>query len=180
MSCTVLAVPYALAWVVGAVVTATASALAEHEVSADSQININNMNNTGSINCEDVHVITDKHFMEKDFETPFVDKNILIKTLEEHGVRDISENDNQIFGRVESYSLTFTKYQADQPYTLKISCYENDKPENKLDDLNSEYAMNVQEDAYLHIMEKLKENNMEVEEEVVEDDNTIVLTVNID
>jgi hypothetical protein len=40
--------------------------------------------------------------------------------------------------------------------------------------------MNVQEDAYMHIMEKLKENNMQVEEEEVMDDNTIVLTVNID
>ena len=42
------------------------------------------------------------------------------------------------------------------------------------------YALNVQEDAYLHIIDKLKENNMQIEEEEVMDDNTIVLTVNIE
>ena len=55
-----------------------------------------------------------------------------------------------------------------------------DNIEEKVNDLNSEYALNVQEDAYLGIVEKLKENNMEIEEEEVLDDNTIVLTVNLE
>ena len=40
--------------------------------------------------------------------------------------------------------------------------------------------MNVQESVYLKILDKLKSNNMQLESEEVEDDNTIVLTVNLD
>ena len=130
--------------------------------------------------CDDVQIITDKHFIEKDFETPFVDKDILIKTLEEHGVTNIIENNSTISGQVDNYSLTFKKESEEKPYVLKISCLNNDNPEEKIEDLNSEYSLNVQEDAYLHIIEKLKENNMQIESEEVEEDNTIVLTVNID
>ena len=61
-----------------------------------------------------------------------------------------------------------------------ITCLSTDNAEEKVNDLNSEYALNVQEEAYLSIVNKLKDNNMEVEEEEVLDDNTIVLTVNID
>ena len=178
MSCTVVAVPYALMWVVGAIATAAATA-------ANSAKENNNLKELSHIyneaeNCSEDHVITEKHFIEKTFETPFMDKEILRKTLEEHGVTNISEWENGMAGDVDNYKLTFEKPSPDKPYNLRISCLEHDNAEEKVGDLNSEYAMNVQEDAYLHIMDKLKENNMQVEEEEVMDDNTIVLTVNID
>ena len=70
--------------------------------------------------------------------------------------------------------------EADKPYFLRISCQNTDNAEEKLGDLSSEYALNVQEEAYLNIVDKLKENNMQIEDEEVMDDNTIVLTVNLD
>ena len=109
-----------------------------------------------------------------------MDKEILRKTLEEHGVTNITEWENGMAGDVDNYKLTFEKPSEDKPYNLIISCRENDNAEEKVGDLNSEYAMNVQEDAYMHIIDKLKENNMQIEEEEVMDDNTIVLTINID
>lgn len=190
MSCTVFALPYALAWVVGAVITGAA---ALHD--ADNLANYSSPDYTSTYdtdriiaeygrlnnNCEDVHVIDEQHFIEKTFETPFVDKDLLMKTLEEHGVSDIQENEfGKIIGRIDSYSLNFVKQEADKPYSLKISCLETDNAEEKIGDLSSEYALNVQEDAYLNIVEKLKANNMEIEDEEVMDDNTIVLTVNLE
>ena len=86
----------------------------------------------------------------------------------------------KIKGEVDSYSFTFEKMSEDKPYQVTISYLEGNRPEEKLNDLNSEYALNVQEEAYLGIVEKLKENNMEIEEEEVLDDNTIVLTVNLE
>ena len=179
MSCTVVAVPYALMWVVGAIATAAASAVQESN-NKNAQNELYNLLKEENANCNEDHVITEKHFIEKTFETPFMDKEILRKTLEEHGVTNITEWENGMAGDVDNYKLTFEKPAEDKPYNLRISCLEQDNAEEKIDDLNSEYAMNVQEDAYLHIMEKLKENNMQVEEEEVMDDNTIVLTVNID
>ena len=182
MSCTVVAVPYALAWVIGAVATAAASALENaHNRHMEEEFgNSFDFLNDKNCNNDDVHTITAEHFMEKTFKTPFVDKSILIKTLEEHGVTNISENDYSVSGSVDKYTLSFTRSETDKPFSVRITSKENANAEEKLGDLNSEYALNVQEDAYLHIVDKLKENNMTIEDEVVEEDNTIVLTVNIE
>ena len=178
MSCSVVAVPYALMWIVGAVVSAAAENAANNKIdnyepdlfhlSADDK------------NCTEDRVITEKHFIEKSFETPFMDIEILKKTLSEHGAKNIAEWENGIAGDIENYKLTFEKPAYDKPYNLRITCLDKDNAEEKVNDLNNEYAMNVQEDAYLHIIDKLKENNMQIEDEEVMDDNTIVLTVNID
>ena len=42
-----------------------------------------------------------------------------------------------------------------QKKKLDFKCLKKDNAEEKLDDLNSEYAMNVQEESYLNIIEKL-------------------------
>ena len=192
MSCTVFALPYALAWVIGAVVAGNAAAMAGAasstadiitEMAEENRLftneDLNNMNIQAP--CDDITVISDKHFIEKSFETAFMDKNILFKTLEEHGVNGITENEyGKITGTVDNYTLDFEKTEPDKPYYLRILCLDTDNAEEKLGDLSSEYALNVQEEAYLNIVEKLKENNMQIEEEEVTDDNTIVLTVNLD
>ena len=183
MSCTVVAIPYALMWVVGAIASAAVTSASVGIQNAD-QIttpeDVFDFNREQTKECEDTHIITEKHFIEKTFETPFMDRDILMKTLEEHGVKNIFEWESGISGDVENYKLTFEKPAEDKPYNLKITCLERDSAEEKAGDLNNEYAMNVQEDAYLHIIDKLKENNMQIEEEEVMEDNTIVLTVNIE
>lgn len=177
MSCTVIAVPWLLYQAIGAVVAATAvNSIAKNAAKSIDEDGVQN-----NENCEDVQVITAKHFMEKSFETVFMDQDTLIKTLEEHGVVNINKADfGRITGQVDSYTLSFEKPSENKPYFLTVTCLNTDNAEEKLNDLSSEYALNVQEDAYLSIIEKLKDNNMEVEDEEVLDDNTIVLTVNID
>ena len=178
MSCTVFALPYALSWVIGSVVVGAVNA--RDEIGGLNNVDFNNLDNIQAP-CDDVTVITDKHFIEKSFETAFMDKDLLIKTLEEHGVQGVSEDEfGRISGRVDSYALNFEKMESDKPYFLRISCLDTDNAEEKLGDLSSEYALNVQEEAYLNIVDKLKENNMQIEDEEVMDDNTIVLTVNLD
>lgn len=178
MSCTIVAVPWLLYQAIGAVITATAAASVASNASEAFE-------NTGvNTNCDEVQTITAKHFMEKSFETVFMDKDTLVKTLEEHGVVNIKYGEayenGKITGQVDSYTLSFEKQSDDKPYYLTVTCLNSDNAEEKLNDLSSEYALNVQEDAYMSIIEKLKDNNMEVEDEEVLDDNTIVLTVNID
>lgn len=183
MSCTVVAVPYALAWVVGALVSSTAAAIVEHTRDTIDELHIQDYSNIKNTTCDNVEIITEKHFIEKEFETPFTDKDILIKTLQEHGCSDIKYEGIGINGvscKTGNYSLDFKQYSEKEPYKLKISCLENDNSEEKVSDLNSEYALNVQEDAYLQIINKLKENNMEIENEEVQEDNTIVLTINLE
>ena len=176
MSCIVMAIPYALAWVVAAVVKISIDVATSTANENESSV----ITNFANVACDDVKVISEATLMEKSLETPFMDKAILIKTLEEHGVKNITEEFGKIKGEVDTYSLSFEKMEADKPYFVTITYLEQNNPEEKLNDLNSEYALNVQEDAYLNIVEKLKENNMQIEEEEVLEDNTIVLTVNLE
>ena len=170
MSCEVIAIPYAIAWVIGTVATTAANAIIDSLESVES-------NNT---NCEKTKTITAEHFMEKDFETPFVDKNILLKTLEEHGATSINDDNLGISCNIDRYTLVFSRENTDQPYKLRMKYSNENSATEKLDDISSEYTLNVQEDTYMNIIEKIKDNNMEIENEEVMDDNTIVLTINVD
>ena len=175
MSVTVVAIPAALSWAINALVVTSAVAIKAGEIIAE-----NEQARKVEEFCNDFHIISEANFLEKSLETPFMDKNILMKTLEEHGVQNIKDEFGKIQGEYDSYSFTFEKNEVDKPYFLTIKYLEKDNVEEKMNDLSSEYALNVQEDAYLSIVEKLKENNMEIEEEEVLDDNTIVLTVNLE
>lgn len=173
MSCTVLALPYALAWIVGNLVIAG--------VAESKNKIVQNVKQSETIPCDEVQIISEKHFIEKSFETPFMDKALLIKTLEEHGANGINETD---FGQIkcfcDHYELIFERTNANNPYYVRIKALDTDDTESKLNDLNSEYAVNVQEASYNSIVSKLEENNLEIENEEVCDDNTIVLTVNLE
>ena len=185
MSCTVLALPYAIAWVVGALAVGAKETIDTLDDSKDENNFYKDIQNVDYSKlkqpCGDIHVISENHFIEKSFETIFMDKEILKKTLEEHGIQNIVENEyGQISGSIDSYNLSFEKMETDKPYFVKISCRDSDNAEEKVGDLTSEYTLNVQEESYLNIVNKLKENNMEIEDEEVTDDNTIVLTINLD
>lgn len=189
MSCTVVAIPYAIAWVIGAVVTVVANN-SELDVSVDNdlsgRIDVESIleakyKSETHESCDDVHVISEKQFLEKSFETPFVDKNILLKTLEEHGVTNIKENEfGQIKGVTGNFALTFERFEQDKPYSVVIRYLSTEDVEEKVDNLTSEYAINVQEECYNNIVAKLNDNNMEIESEEVCDDDTIVITVNLE
>ena len=188
MSCTVVAIPFALHYIVGAIFAAAtlpvviASAEAEREVFGDVDIKDSVIEDIKleQRKCEDDVVITEQNFINKTFETPFVDKNILLKTLEEHGFSNIQETEGKITAEYQNYSVQFEKESEEKPYNLLIRYAIEDDVYGKMRDLNEEYSMNVQEESYISIIEKLKNNNMELESEEVLDDNTIVLTVNLE
>lgn len=188
MSCTVVAVSYALsgvihAFVIGTSILTTAVSvvsvkMAENEIK-QKYIGDELQESVMPKDCDDVKIISDINFMEKSFETPFMDKEILLKTLTEHGAQNIVEEYGKIKGDVENYSLVFEKMEQDKPYFLRITYLEEDNPNLKFNDLQNEYVLNVQEETYLNIIDRLKENNMEIEDEEVLEDNTIVLTINL-
>ena len=175
MSCSVVAIPWALYAIVPAIIGAAVRLEAALEEKAD--------NPDYSIHHapENTYVFPVDEIVNKEYETQFMDKDILLKTLEEHGVTNIQEMPNgSITGNIDNFSMEFVKHSPELPYVLKLACKEQDCANEKVGDISSEYALNVQEAAYLSIVEKLKENNMQIENETVEDDNTIVLTINLE
>lgn len=185
MSCSVVAIPFALNWIIGGLVTQAAIMTAAEQIFEDKgkalKQKLNKENQNIEQDCDDVYVISEKRFLEKSFETPFVDKNLLLKTLEEHGVKNIKENEwGQIKGHSGNFGLTFERSAQDKPYNVIIKYLSTDDVEEKFENLTSEYAINVQEECYNNIVEKLNANNMEIESEEVCDDNSIVITVNLE
>lgn len=121
-----------------------------------------------------------EEIFNKAFQTVIVDKNALIKTLKEHGAKGISDKNGQISCNCEAFHLTFEKLTKDASYTMTAT-YNKDHGLNDLvENIGSEYALNAQEISYNKIKERLEAQNLEITDEEVFDDNTIVLTVDLD
>jgi hypothetical protein len=115
----------------------------------------------------------------KDFDTNIMDKALLIKTLEEHGATNIQDINDNIICDCETFHLEFTK-QENLPYKIKITYNNAYNLDEFVDNIGNEYTSNAQEASYNKIKERLEEQNLEIEQEEIYDDNTIVLTVNLE
>ena len=124
---------------------------------------------------------TIEELQEKEFETPFVDRDTLVKTLNEHGGEIEKEMIGYIKYKLENFTFEFYKenQEAECPYKLKMKYIEDSSLNEILDGIKSEYEFNTQEASYNKITKRLQEKNLHYEEEVYDDDS-IVITVNLD
>lgn len=136
-----------------------------------------------NINKTSLHLNDDliQELSEKEFETNIISFDTLVKTLREHGVTDMETDEeiNTVSCKCEKFVLNF--YKADEPFFyLKIS-YLNEAGMNELvQNIGEEYNFNAQEVSYKKIKERLEKQNLSIDSEEVFDDNTIVLTVNLE
>ena len=61
-----------------------------------------------------------------------------------------------------------------------IGDYDEEEAKRYVDNLVNDYALKVQEQTYLKILDKIKKNNYSLESEIVDNQYSIVLTLNID
>ena len=114
-----------------------------------------------------------------ELETKFTDINLLHKTLTEHGMMVTAVDSNTIKASCPESSLVFERPSSGQPFILKlISNEEINALQNELEELNEEYGLNVQTYTYEHVKENLEEG-MTIESEEVLEDNSILLTINL-
>lgn len=113
------------------------------------------------------------------FPTVYVDEDILIQILEQYGVTTESRQENKIVCKYQDYELEFTRLLKEEPYDLIIRASSKDMRaiHECINNLNGEYYATLQENAYWDIKHTIEEEGMEIEEEEVLEDNTIVLTV---
>ncbi len=116
----------------------------------------------------------------KKYDTMIMDKDTLIKTLEEHGANNIEIKDNDIFCYMDNLQLVFNKTNDEEPYKLSINYNEESDTDELVQNIGSEYTLNAQEISYNKIKDRLNQKNLKIESEEVYDDNTIVLTVNLE
>lgn len=113
-------------------------------------------------------------------ETIFVDGSILEKTMIEHGLSVSVLSGNQIICQLGEVYLDYSRQTAEEPFKLTISGLQKvDEFFNELECFEREYKQNVQSYTYNRLIDNLSENNMKVAEEVLLDDNSIMLTIDI-
>lgn len=123
----------------------------------------------------------DMELLSKEYETPFMDKELLVRTLEEYGLKIKSTENNHIVAEIERVSIIFSREESNLPYRMKINFPDDcEQMQSELvKDIYDEYGSNTQEEVYIKIKEKIAQSNMYIEEEEVLDDDSIVLTIDI-
>ncbi len=58
--------------------------------------------------------------------------------------------------------------------------YQKDEVSNYVKNLNDAYKSKIQEITYVKLIEKIKKNNYKLEKEIIDNENSIILTLNID
>lgn len=112
--------------------------------------------------------------------TNFKDESLLIKTLEEYGARPTKNND-EVMVNLGGTKLRFFR-DLDEPYAVEIRNVSSDLEYvfNQLSLMDESYKQNVQSLTYENLKHNLEEKNMQIENEEILNDNSIVLTVNLD
>ena len=180
MSVTVSLAPYLLLraiFTAGVVIASTAT----NNIYANNN-GINEISNYTNANNTFVSEQYLENLFKEEHVTNFVDRDTLVKTLKEHGCTIEKEMIGYIKCSIENLSLEFYKDKQEdtEPYRLKIECNNMDEAHELMNEINNEYTSNVQEASYNKIKQRLAEKNMQIEEEEVYDDDTIVITVNLD
>lgn len=111
------------------------------------------------------------------YKTMFTDENLLIKTLSEHGMQNIDTVNGKITGNMEGLSFEFEKGH-DDVYEMHITHQRNDDL-SVVEELKSEYELNVQEQSYINVKNNIEKQNLTIESEEVLEDNSIMITVNL-
>ena len=113
------------------------------------------------------------------YPTNFNDEDLLMKTLSEYGTNPIKEANGDIKINLAGNEFKFRKI-GEEPYEAQIkSTGDQSQIYNHLSLIDGDYKNNVQSYTYEKLKEKLDEKNLEIESDELLDDDSIVITVNI-
>lgn len=121
-----------------------------------------------------------KHITARSIKTNYINKDVLVKTLEEHGARGLQADKMNVFCELNGMQFWYSKNNEQSSYNLEIDKIVNEDDCTKLlKDLDSEYGLNIQDLTYRKILERIRSQNMRLENEHVDEDNSIVLTIDL-
>ena len=187
MSCTLVLVPAVMGanLMVSLITTLVAGAAVSTAAGAMSSLFVEKNQSQNTDNVEQMMIANamNKQYDQytaicSQYKTAFKDENLLIKTLNEHGVQNITTQDGKIYGTLEALKFEFEK-DSEGLYEMHITHNEGEDL-SVVDELNDEYQTNVQEQSYMNIKKNLEKQNMKIDTEEVLEDNTIMITVNLE
>ena len=172
MSCTIGLVPFLLLY--GAAQAAITLTTTENSDELKHLLKKSIEANNGEISQEQVNLIC------REYSTAFMDRDLLLKTIYEHGFTDISEENDKISAVLDNVNIEFYRNDSSMPYTMNILCPKLCETSQLTTDINDEYTLNVQEETYIKIKERLEKKNLKIDEEEILEDDSIMITVNLD
>lgn len=117
--------------------------------------------------------------LDDPIETMFNDHELLVKTLTAHNACVNVVSENEIIVKTSAGNMKYVRENQSQAFGLLLDEISN--PDVFFDNLKSfevDYGRNVQEYTYNHIKENLTDE-MSIEDEVVLDDDSLLLTINL-
>ena len=112
--------------------------------------------------------------------TRFKDSNLLLKTLNEYGLKPKKTSSNGYAVRFSDGDIIYSRPSEDVSFSMTIkNIKDKDALIKELKEIEHVYNGNVQEYTYKHILNKLPEG-MEIENEEVLEDDTILITLSVD
>ena len=117
---------------------------------------------------------------EDGLETSFIDCNILIKTLEELDCHVTKISENELLVSTTCGNLKYKRQTSSEPFKMYINeITDVDGVLKNIKSFELDYGKNVQEYTYNHIKENLSDG-MSIEKEETLDDESILLTINVE
>lgn len=124
----------------------------------------------------------DIDLLSKEYETPFMNNELLERTLNEYGFKIEKSSELSVVATIERLFFTFARSDVNSPFLLKIE-FPDDCMEMQAEvaaSLYEEYGCNTQEETYIRLKEKIDKSNMYIEDEEILEDDSIVLTINLE
>lgn len=124
---------------------------------------------------------TDKAFVPSSqvFPTNMRDEQLLVKTLSDHGLQPKAQPNGEVTCRVGRSILRFRPAEEGS-YSVEIeNALDLQQMFQFLSALDEDYKRGVQAVAYENLMNRIQEKNLAVESEEVLEDNSIVITLNV-
>ena len=117
---------------------------------------------------------------QEHLQTKFMDAGLLVKTLSEHGFQVHMLSDDHIIVKAGESELVYERGGPSEAFSVVASGWrDSNELVFDLNCLEGEYNSNVQSYAYDKLIENLSGSGMTVESEVLLEDNSILLTINI-
>lgn len=113
------------------------------------------------------------------YPTNFNDEDLLMKTLMDYGANPVKDVNGDIIMNLAGNEFKFHKIR-EEPYQVEVKSTGNSKQiYNHLSLIDGDYKGNVQAYTYENLKKNLEDRNLNIESEEVLEDNSIVITVNI-
>ncbi|MCL2746268.1 MAG: hypothetical protein FWE48_04150 [Coriobacteriia bacterium] len=113
-------------------------------------------------------------------QTIFNSPEILEQTLRERGLEVAHISENQMVSHVGSARLDYARRSAAEPFWVTVSGVENTTQLiGEMEYFEREYRQNVQSFTYNKLKENIAESTMQIAEELVLEDNSILLTIDV-